>query len=178
MLSGAANDLGSALGTIDTYTGKAPNVTGVNVLVKVHRGTDQAFIRTISLPARVRAGSRVKVKVTLQVVRGARLTRTYTLTIPRDARSGRQTLRLVGQDADQGDDAFTTIILGDDDEENEGGDPGPATLDDLAERSRRPSASTACRCASAALAARRSATTTTASPARPRRLRVRAIAGR
>ena len=41
-------------------------------------------------------------------------------------------MRLVGQDADQGENAFTTILLGDDDEQNEGGDPGPATLDELA----------------------------------------------
>ena len=54
------------------------------------------------------------------------------MTIPRDTRSGRQTLRLVGQDADQGADAFTTIILGEDEEENEGGDPGPSSLDELA----------------------------------------------
>jgi hypothetical protein len=132
VLSGAANDLGSALGTIDAYTGKAPNVTGVTVLAKVHRGTDQAFLRSISVPSTVRRGRKVKVRVALQVVRGARLTRTYTLTIPRDARIGRQTLRLVGQDADAGDDAFTTIIIGDDDEEDEGGDAGPATLDALA----------------------------------------------
>jgi hypothetical protein len=132
VLSGAANDLGSALGTIDAYTGKAPSVTGVNVLVRVRRGTDQAFIRDVSMPSRVRPGQRVKVRVALQVVRGAKLTRTYTMAIPRDARSGRQTVRLVGQDADQGDDAFTTIILGDDEEDDEGGDAGPATLDELA----------------------------------------------
>ena len=66
-------------------------------------------------------------------MRGAKLTRTYTMAIPRDARSGRQTLRLVGQDADQGADAFTTIILGDDEDENEGGDPGPSSLDELAD---------------------------------------------
>jgi hypothetical protein len=132
VLSGAANDLGSALGTIDGYTGKPPTVTGVTVLVKVHRGTDQAFIRSISLPSKVRPGQKVKARVSLQVVRGDKLTRTYTLTIPRDARPGRQSLRLVGQDADAGSDAFTTIILGDDEEENEGGDPGAGSLDELA----------------------------------------------
>jgi hypothetical protein len=136
VLSGAANDLGSALGTIDAYTGKPPRVTGVSVLLKVHRGTDQAFIRSISLPQRVRAGQTVRVKVALQRVRGDRLTRTYTLLIPRDARSGRQTLRLVGQDVDQGENAFTTIILGDDEEQNEGGDPGADSLDELAEQVR------------------------------------------
>jgi hypothetical protein len=135
LLTGAANDLGSALGTIDAFTGKPPRVTGVNVLLKIHRGADQAFMRSISLPAKARRGAKIKVKVALQVVRGAKLNRTYTLQIPRDAKPGRQTLRLVGQDADQGSDAFTTIILGDDsDQQNEGGDPGPSTLDELAEQ--------------------------------------------
>ena len=136
VLSGAANDLGSALGTIDAYTGKPPRVTGVSVLLKVHRGTDQAFIRGISLPQRVRAGRKVRAKVTLQRVRGDKLTRTYTMSIPRDARSGRQTLRFVGQDVDQGENAFTTIILGEEEEQNEGGDPGPDSLDELAEEVR------------------------------------------
>ncbi len=132
LLSGAANDLGSALSTIDAFTGKPPTVTGVSVLMKVHRGADQAFIRGISMPRSVRAGQRVRVRVALQRVRGGRLTRTYTMQIPRDARRGTQTVRLVGQDADQGENAFTTILLGDDEEQNEGGDPGPATLDELA----------------------------------------------
>jgi hypothetical protein len=132
VLSGAADDLGSALGTIDAYTGKAPNVRAVDVLIKVHRGTGQAFLRDISMPSRVRQGQKVKVKVSLQVVRGPKLTRTYSMTVPRDARSGRQTVRLIGRDADQGDDAFATIILGDDGKQNNGGDPGPATLDELA----------------------------------------------
>jgi hypothetical protein len=65
-------------------------------------------------------------------VRGAKLTRTYTLQIPRDARPGTQRVRLVGQDADQGENAFTTIFLGEEEEQDEGGDPGPATLDELA----------------------------------------------
>ena len=42
--------------TIDAYTGKPPHVTGVNVLLKVRRGADQAFMRRISLPARRPAG--------------------------------------------------------------------------------------------------------------------------
>jgi hypothetical protein len=134
VLSGAADDLGSALGTIDAFTGKPPRVTAVNVLLKLHRGADQAFIGDISLPARARRGQKVKVKVALQVVRGGKLTRTYTMQIPRDAHTGRQSLRLVGQDADQGADAFTTIILGDDTQQDEGGDAGPGTLDELAEQ--------------------------------------------
>ena len=133
VLSGAVTDLAGALATIDAYTGKPPRVTGVSVLLKVHRGADQAFIRGVSLPQRVRPGQRVRVRVALQRVRGDSFSRTYNLRIPRDARPGRQSLRLVGQDADQGENAFTTIILTDEgEEENEGGDPGPSSLRELA----------------------------------------------
>jgi len=132
VLSGSANDLASALSTIDAYTGTPPKVTGVNVLLRVHRGADQAFMRSVSMPARVRPGQRVRVKVALQKVRGAKLTRTYTFRIPSDAKKGTQRVRFVGTDADAGDDGFTTIILGSDDDSNQGGDPGPATLDELA----------------------------------------------
>jgi hypothetical protein len=136
VLSGAVGDLGGALATIDAYTGKPPQVTGVKVFVKVRRGADQAFIRSISVPRKVKPGQRVRVRVRLQRVRGGELRRTYTLRIPRDARPGRQRLRLVGQDADQGENAFTTIILTDDEDDNEGGDPGPKSLRELASRVR------------------------------------------
>jgi hypothetical protein len=133
VLGGASNDLGGALASIDAFTGKPPTVTGVSVLLKVHRGADQAFIRDVTLPARVRPGQRVRARVSLQRVRGDRLTRTYPLRIPGSLRSGNQRLRFVGTDADQGESAFTTILLGDEEEENEGGDPGPSTLEELAE---------------------------------------------
>jgi hypothetical protein len=130
--SGAAADLGGALSAIDAYTGKPPRVTGVSVLLKLHRGADQAFIRGISLPARVRPGQRVRVRVALQRVRGGALSRTYTIRIPADAKRGKQRLRLTGQDADQGDSGFTTIILGGDTPQDTGGDAGPGTLGELA----------------------------------------------
>jgi hypothetical protein len=136
VLSGIVDDLGGALATIDAYTGKPPRVTGVNVLVRVHRGADQAFIRSVKLPARARRGQRVRARVSLQLVRGARLTRTYMVRIPNDARPGTRRVRFVGQDADQGEDGFATIILGDEDEGDEGGDPGPSTLSELAEQVR------------------------------------------
>ena len=83
VLSGAANDLAGAISTIDAYTGTPPNVTGINVLIKVRRGADQAFIRSIKLPARVRPGQRVRARVSLQRVRGGTLTRNYTVPRPR-----------------------------------------------------------------------------------------------
>ena len=131
VLSGASNDLATAISTIDAYTGTPPQVTGINVLLKVRRGADQAFIRSVKLPARVRPGQRVRVRASLQRVRGGTLTRDYTLRIPADAARGSQRIRFVGQDADQGEDGFTTIIIGEDDERDEGGDPGPRTLREL-----------------------------------------------
>lgn len=131
VLSGASNDLATAISAIDSYTGTPPQVTGINVLLRVRRGADQAFIRSVKLPARVRPGQRVRARVSLQRVRGGTLTRNYTLRIPADAPRGSQRVRFVGQDADQGDDGFTTIIIGDDDERDEGGDPGPASLREL-----------------------------------------------
>src|SRR6478735_4488466 len=136
VLSGAANDLAGALASIDAYAGTPPHVTGVNVLLKVRRGAEQAFMRSVSLPSSVRPGQRVRARVSLRRVRGATFTRTYTLRIPSDAKRGNQRVRLVGTDADAGDDGFTTIILGDDTNRNEGGDPGPATLNELAEQVR------------------------------------------
>lgn len=131
VLSGASNDLATAVSAIDAYTGTPPQVTGINVLLKVRRGADQAFMRSVKLPARVRPGQRVRVRVSLQRVRGGTFARNYTLRIPADARRGNQRIRFVGQDADQGEDGFTTIIIGDDDERDEGGDPGPRTLREL-----------------------------------------------
>ncbi len=131
VLSGAANDLAGAIATIDAYTGTPPNVTGINVLIKVRRGADQAFIRSIKLPARVRPGQRVRARVSLQRVRGGTLVRNYPFRVPADAARGSQRFRFIGQDADAGEDGLTTIIIGDDDERDVGGDPGPRNLKEL-----------------------------------------------
>jgi hypothetical protein len=128
----AASDLAQALGDIDAYTGRPPNVTQVSVLLKLRRNAQQAFIRHISLPHRVRAGHDTRVKLTLQQVRGDRFTRTYSLHIPSSAPAGRQTLELVGQDTDAGDDGLATIILDTGGDPTPGGDPGPRTLHALA----------------------------------------------
>ena len=128
----SSSDLGGALATIDAYTGKPPRVTGVNVLLRVHRGADQAFIRSVRLPARARQVS--------GCARGSSSSSCAAAGSPARTRSGFPATRAPapgasgssGQDADQGEDGFTTIILGEEDERDEGGDPGPATLAELA----------------------------------------------
>src|SRR4051794_6039240 len=136
VISGAANDLAGALATIDAYTGKPPTVTGVNVLLKLRRGADQAFLRSVSLPPRVRPGQKVRARVKLQVDRGGTLTRTYTLRIPAGVRRGTRHLHFIGQDVDLGDSGFTTIILGDDSDRAAAGDEGPKSLKALSARVR------------------------------------------
>jgi hypothetical protein len=128
--TGAASDLATALSSIDAYTAKPPHITAVTVLLNLHRAADQAFIRHIHAPAHVRPGGRARVTLTLQRVRGAAtFKRSYTMTIPGNVRPGVRTLRLVGRDADTTDDSLgTTIILGDDSQDDGGGQSGPTTL--------------------------------------------------
>ena len=134
VLCGVANDLGGALATIDAYTGKPP--TRDRRQRPAARSTAAPTRRSSarhapgarpSGPARPRPG-----------VAPARPRRPPDAHLhdahPRLA-AQRQPARCgsSAQDADQGEDGFTTIILGEEEEENEGGDPGPATLDELAE---------------------------------------------
>jgi hypothetical protein len=130
--TGAASDLATALGDIDAYTGKPPTITAVSVTLKLRRTAEEAFIRHVSVPRRVRAGHDARVRLTLQAVRGDRFVRTYRLHIPSSAPAGRHTLRLVGQDADHGEDSLVTIILSGGGNPTPGGDAGPRTLHALA----------------------------------------------
>jgi hypothetical protein len=134
VISGAASDLANALGDIDAYNGRPPHVNRVSVLLKLRRTAEQAFMRRISAPTRVRPGQLVHVRVSLQRVRGPRMARTYTVRIPSRAKAGRLRLLLVGRDADAGDSGLATIILGDDSPTDAGGDAGPKTLKALASR--------------------------------------------
>jgi hypothetical protein len=130
--TGAAGDVGTALADIDAYTGRPPTVTGVSVDMQLRRTAEQAFIRNVSMPRRLRPGRDVKVKLTLQQVRGDRFTRAYRVHIPRNAPGGRTRLELVGQDVDQGDSGLVSIILSDGGDSTPGGDPGPRTVHALA----------------------------------------------
>jgi hypothetical protein len=130
----AAADLAGALSSLDAYSGKPPHILGVDVLLELRRGAQQAFLRHISVPSRVRPGQTIRVRATLQRVRGAQFRRSYRLRIPGGARRGELKLRLTGRDADTGDDALgTTIIIGDDSEDDGAGEEGPATIRELAE---------------------------------------------
>jgi hypothetical protein len=134
----AATDLISALTMIDAYKLADLEVKEVSARVKMERGMRQAFMRSISLPRRVRPGQRVRARVKLQVVRGPKLTRTYTVRLPSGLRRGARRLTFVGTDADSAGDVFgdaIELILDDSgDESSHGGDLGPASVGELADQ--------------------------------------------
>src|SRR3954452_10968002 len=130
----AASDLAGALSSIDAYSGKPPHILGVDVLLELRRSADQAFLRHISVPGHVKPGQTIRVKATLQRVRGAQFKRAYQMRIPGDAKRGELKLRLIGRDADSGDDSLgTTIIIGDDSEDDGAGEAGPGSIRELAD---------------------------------------------
>src|SRR3954469_6669025 len=130
----AASDLAGALSSIDAYSGKPPHILGVEVLLELRRSADQAFLRHVSVPARVHSGQTIRVKATLQRLRGAEFKRTYQMRIPGDAKPGELKLRLIGRDADSGDSGLgTTIIIGDDSEADGAGEAGRGSIRELAD---------------------------------------------
>ena len=131
----ASSDVFEALTAIDDYQGTPPEIGEVAVRMDLERGEQRAFLRSIRLPARVRAGRTVKARVTLRRVRGSTFKRTYRLKIPRGLRAGQRTIRFAGTDADVADDGLLGAIIIDGLDDG-AGDPGPKNLQALAERIR------------------------------------------
>jgi hypothetical protein len=126
----AAIDALDAISLIETYEGRTPHVSTVNADIKVRRGEQLAFLRSVKAPRRVRPGQRVRLRVKMQKVRGASLTRTYRVRIPGGLKPGRRTLKLVGFEHSSPDDALLELLLGDELDE-EGPSHGPTRLADL-----------------------------------------------
>lgn len=126
----AAIDALDAISLIEAYEGRTPHVSTVSADIKVRRGEQLAFLRSIKAPRRVHPGQRVRLRVKMQKVRGGKLTRTYRVRIPGGLKPGRRTLKLVGFEQSSPDDALLELLLGD--ELDEGGPShGPTRLADL-----------------------------------------------
>lgn len=96
----ASNDLLDALLLIDAYKAGEVHVTGVKGIVDIARGQRQAFLRQVSLPRRVRAGTRsVRATVVLRHVRGRREVRRVRVRLP-ELRRGNRTVVFTGTDVD------------------------------------------------------------------------------
>jgi len=127
----ASSDVFEALTVIDDYQGKPPKIGEVAVRMDLERGEQRAFLRSIRLPRRVRAGRTVKARVTLRRVRGSTFKRTYRVKIPRGLRAGQRTIRFAGTDADVADDGLLGAIIIDGIDDG-AGNPGPRNLRALA----------------------------------------------
>ena len=139
--AGAASDALTALTELDDFKQRRLHVTEFAARVKLRRGLRQAFIRSVTMPRRVRRGQRVRVRLNLQVVRGPRITRSFRLRIPGSVRSGRRRLAFTGRDVDDPEsDLFgallETITIGGDEEDDGAGDPGARSIEAVARRVR------------------------------------------
>ncbi len=147
----ASSDVFDALAAIDDYQGPPPEIGELAVRIDLRRGEQRAFLRSVKLPRRVRAGQKVRARVrlprrvragqrvraraTLRLVRGSTIRRSYRVRIPRDLRRGERTLRFSGTDFDVADDGLLDAIIIDGFEDGSG-EPGPANLRALARRIR------------------------------------------
>jgi hypothetical protein len=132
----ASSDLFDALAAIDDYQGSPPHIAEVAVRMRIARGERRAFLRSVRLPRRVRAGQKVRARVTMRRVRGGIIRRSYRVKLPGHLRRGVRSLRFTGTDADIADDGLLGSIIITDDMEDGAGNPGPRNLRRLAERIR------------------------------------------
>jgi hypothetical protein len=131
----AAFDTADAISLIEIYEGRPPHVTSVRASVEMRRGERVARLLGVRAPKRVRAGSKVTLRVRMQRYRGDAFTKRYRVRIPRGVKPGRRPLELGLDEETLSEDELLELILGidpdgDDDEEIK----PPVSLNDLLER--------------------------------------------
>ena len=132
----ASSDLGTALGIVDAFKLGRLHVTSVSVRVEMARGQRLAYLRGVRLPAKVRAGRRVRATLTLRHVRGRREVRRVMVRLPKDMRPGRRRLRFTGPGVDSGGGDFFgdfSILFGGSAEEGSES-AGPANVERVVKR--------------------------------------------
>jgi hypothetical protein len=107
----AANDAAGALALLDTYKGSNLHVTEVSARFSETRGQRQAYLRSLTLPRRVRAGADVPARLRIKVVRGGTRTIDFRFHVPRSLHRGAHSFVLSGTDPDGSQDLFGTITI-------------------------------------------------------------------
>jgi hypothetical protein len=129
-------DLSTALTDLDLFNYGAPKLTKVDVALTVRPGLQQALVRSVDAPARIRRGHDARLVLHLQRYRGERFTRVVRLRVPRDAPLGRVEVALTGSPLDDavGSDDIE-IVLGDEGP-SDGGDSSPKSYARLGDQVR------------------------------------------
>jgi hypothetical protein len=128
----AGSDAAEVLTLIDAYRPAGLHVTEVAARITVRRGVYQGFMRSVSLPRRVRPGQRVTAKLKVRRVRGATETVSFPIRIPSGVSRGEKRVVFKGSDPDSADDDIfgtLTIDLGEPDTEQD--TTGPQSVKDL-----------------------------------------------
>jgi hypothetical protein len=108
---GAGNDAAGALALFDTYKGRPLHVTEVSARVNMTRAQRQGYLRSITLPRRVRAGADVPARLKFQIVRGGTRRIPFRFHVPRSLHRGPHRFVVRGSDPESGDDLFGTITI-------------------------------------------------------------------
>ncbi|MGI8780752.1 MAG: hypothetical protein ACR2L8_11430 [Solirubrobacteraceae bacterium] len=132
VIAGAASsDLVQALLLVEGYKASELHVTGIDAGVQIRRGQRQAFLRSVRLPRRARAGTRVKAALTLRHVRGKLERRTVKLRLPDDLPPGRRRVVFTGADVDSGEGDLFGLFEFEFEFGGGGGELGPPNLRSL-----------------------------------------------
>jgi hypothetical protein len=99
---GMADDLASAIASIDAAEYAPLAVERVEADLDVHRGARQAYMLGASMPRSVRRGSTVPVSLRARIVRGGLRRFDFRLRVPRGLEPGSHVLTLEGADTDEG----------------------------------------------------------------------------
>jgi hypothetical protein len=132
VIAGAAStDLFEALLLVDSFKARSVHVTGVDVEVQISRGQRQAFLRSVRLPRRARAGQKVRATLRLRHVRGRVERRRVTLRLPADVRPGKRRIEFTGVDVDLSGGDLLDLFGFEFEEGSSGGELGPPNLRSL-----------------------------------------------
>ncbi len=139
LLADLSSDAQQAIATVQAFRFGPLHITGVEASVRAGSRLRQTFMSSIRAPRRVRAGQRIRVVVRARDVDGGTRRVGFRLTVPGDLKPGIRTLTLTGTGTDEPESDFTAVLghalLGDTSTDLglDSNDPGPRTLDDVAD---------------------------------------------
>ena len=122
----AADDVATAVGRVEEATFARLHITSLAVGLTERRGLAEAFLRSVRLPRRVRAGARVRATLRLQRYQGRTLTRHVALRVPAGVRPGRRTITFTG--GTTGADETLDEIIEEALDDGSSGDAGPRSV--------------------------------------------------